>query len=348
MNLHKTTIAVLLLTCQVVLVTGCNTTQKHPQPSPETVLLVDESEDTDFRLSEYDSQFRLIREYETSNNRTAAALILDTVRTKLPADYIAERQYVLLRLSALWGAQGEGQDTEKSVELLRGFRPHNKRVTAEYQLLQFEYADIKAVTTEKLAHDCLSNFKAVKAYRAMVNAGRVIANRYTEYGLETQAEAALRETLDVSSQLEVAPQHLYVCLDMGEASADDTWFNQAYITALKLEGEGWTTVVVATATDYWYGHNNMQNAASWGARIRTHELGEIPSADEAGLWPEDHALLLSQYALALHDADRNSRRRVETLNAAKVAMQGLPEEAAEWSKPWLEKLDAALLQAVGD
>jgi hypothetical protein len=316
--------------------------------NPLRPTIEDRTTETDFRLGEFASQLQLVSDYEADNKRAAAVAVLNAIGDGLPEDYIAEQQYILLRTAALWAFEGDGQDLSKSEELLDGFTPHNHRVAAEYDLLRFQMADPKSDEALRYQINCFSNFGSVDAFKALVRAGRVMADRYMQHGLEKRAKDVLSSVLIDSSRLEPYPQHLYVCLDMGAVSREDVWFNQAYITALKLEGEGWKTIVVATATDYWFNAGDMEKAASWGARIRTAELGEIPNASEAGLWPEDHALLLAQYALALHQTDLNSHRLEESLKSAKAAMEGLPEVAAEWAKPWLEKLAAALLQAVGD
>lgn len=346
----QSVLVVIILICQLFVLAGCHTPPEKVdiKLDVEPVKLIDLTHKSDFKFEGYEPQLDLISEYEHDNNRAAAAAIIGAVDIKLSSEQQPEKQYLKLRLAALWAAFGEGQELRKTTSILKDFQPVNKRVAGEYSLLQFRLLESNSITGKKHADECLAALKSIQAYRAFVSAGRVISNRYRDSNQIEWAKEIIDITLDVSSRLEVSAQHLYVCLDVGALYFEDSWFNQAYLTALKLEGDGWKTVVVATVTDFWFNEGEMKKAASWGGRIRDTELGQLPEAGESGLWPEDYALLLAQYGLALSDSDPKNHRLKETLNAAKALMQGLPDDADEWAKEWQEKLDAALLQAVGD
>lgn len=310
--------------------------------------LTDLTHETDFRLAEHEGRMQIVAEFELDNNRAAADAIIRTVQDSLPADHIAESQYLQLRRGALWARDGEDQNIQKADSVLENFVPSSKRVSAEYQMYLFQRSDLAQQASSAHADGCLADLDSIDAFGALVNSGRVIANRYLEYGHSNRAKEILEQIYKVSRRLEVSAQHLYVCLDMGAATAEDKWFNQAYVTSLTLEEGGWPTVVIATATNFWFGEGDMEGTASWGGRIRDKKLGDLPDMDKSGLWPEDFALLISQYALALNKIGQKTQRLTDTLEAAKAAMLWVSEDMPDWSKPWLEKLDAALLQAVGD
>ncbi len=340
----------LLAICQLFVLIACHTVPEKVDIKPyiEPVGLIDLTDESDFQFDGFEPQLDLISEYEQGNNRAAAAAIISAIDFKLTGGQQAEKQYLQLRLAALWAASSEGQDLPKTDSILTEFEPVNKRIAGEYSLLQFRLLETDSIVGKKHADECLAAFESIQAYRAYVSAGRVISNRYSDDGQIEWAKEIIDVTLDVSSRLKVSAQHLYVCLDVGALYLEDNWFNQAYLTALKLDDDGWKTVVVATVTDFWFNENQMKKAASWGGRIRDTELGKLPETDESGLWPEDYALLLAQYGLALAQSDPKNHRLKEILTAAKGVMQGLPDDAGERAKEWQEKLDAALLQAVGD
>lgn len=341
----------LLVLLASLLLAACNTTTRYQHVEP----VRDLSADTGYDLTKAHDKLQDAYGWQYQGNRAAAAAVFGAA-IELLEGMPREQDYVRLMCASTWAEPGEGFDSRKAMELLSEVRP---RTTSDTRF-HADYCAVEAVLAvgsgdPKLASTwgdtALELFVRVEARASGAEFALQLAYRMQQQGWHEGALRLNREALQTARA--IGDDYILIDACVALAACDEQpkpaenpeqLWTSAYEAAYRLNDLPRRNLVIASAVQEYARRGSDRDVIRWGERLRDQDRGDLPDADASGLHPFDHAAALAHYALSLHRVSPKHPRLVETLQAARLALDGLGDEADDEARSLAVKVSDSLLK----
>jgi hypothetical protein len=338
-----------------LLLAACNTTTHYQHVEP----VRDLSADTGYDLTKAYDKLQDAYGWQYQGKRAAAAAVFGAA-IELLEGMPREQDYVRLMCASMWAEPGEGFDSRKAMDLLSEVRP---RTTADTRF-HADYCAVEAVLAvgsgdAKLAgtwaDTTLELFERVEARASGAEFALQLAYRMQQQGWHEGALRLNRSALATARAIGDDYILIDACIALAvydvqpkpPETPEQLW-TSAYEAAYRLDDMQRRNLVIASAVQEYARLGNDRDVIRWGERLRDQDRGDLPDADTSGLHPLDHAYAIAHYALALHRVSPKHPRLVETLQAARLALDELGDEAdAEAGSLALKVSDSLLKLGAG-